>query len=86
MNFRNYRNMKKLILILCLVFSLNATAQETYQGAENTKVEMADIFRQDGKIYVVVAVVGTVLLGLIFYAISLDRRLGRLERESHQET
>lgn len=74
--------MKKTLLILFLLLSLNLSAQETYQGAENTKVEMADTFRENGKIYVVVAVVGTILAGLIIYAISLDRRVARMERES----
>lgn len=78
--------MKKLLCFFCLLICLNLQAQETYQGAENTKVEMADTFRQEGKIYVVVAVVGTVLLGLIVYAVTLDRRLSKLERESKDQS
>jgi len=43
--------------------------------------EMADALRQSGKIYVVVAVIAVVLTGLLVYLISLDRKIGRLERE-----
>jgi hypothetical protein len=42
--------------------------------------EMADTFRAEGKIYVVVAIVLIVLAGLITYLILLDRKLSKLER------
>ncbi len=74
--------MKKLCLLVLLSLSLSLDAQDEYESAENTKVEMADGFRADGKIYVVVAVVSTVLTGLIVYAITLDRRLRKLEDNS----
>ncbi|GAA3934275.1 hypothetical protein GCM10022406_18470 [Hymenobacter algoricola] len=43
--------------------------------------EMADVLRQDGKIYVVVAVITVVLAALLALLISLDRKVTRLERE-----
>ena len=43
--------------------------------------EMADGLRQSGKIYVVVAAVVVIVAGLLFYLISLDRKVGKLERE-----
>ncbi|WP_343217131.1 CcmD family protein [Hymenobacter profundi] len=43
--------------------------------------EMADALRQSGKIYVVVAVIAVVLAGLLFFLISLDRKISRLEKE-----
>jgi hypothetical protein len=42
--------------------------------------KMADLMRSNGKIYVVVAVMLTILLGLIFYVIRLDRKISRLEK------
>lgn len=42
-------------------------------------VEMADTFRSQGKIYVVVAIVLIVLTGLILFLFLLDRKLTRLE-------
>ncbi len=42
--------------------------------------EMADSFRADGKIYVVVAIILIVLAGLITYLFLMDRKLTRLEK------
>ncbi|RAK62267.1 CcmD family protein [Hymenobacter edaphi] len=43
--------------------------------------EMADQLRQDGKIYVVVAVIVVIVVGLLAYLVSIDRKVSRLERE-----
>ncbi len=43
-------------------------------------VEMADTFRSEGKIYVVVAIVLIVLTGLIVFLFLLDRKLTKLEK------
>ena len=43
-------------------------------------VEMADQMRSEGKIYVVVAVILTVLTGLILYLLLLDRKVNKLEK------
>ena len=43
-------------------------------------VEMADTFRSEGKIYVVVAIVLIILTGLIAFLFLLDRKLTRLEK------
>jgi CcmD family protein len=45
-------------------------------------VEMADRLRADGKIYVVVAVLLTIFIGIIAYVIRLDRKISRLEKGS----
>lgn len=50
------------------------------QTALAQNAEMADEFRAEGKIYVVVAVVLIVLLGLFAYLFMLDRKITRLER------
>ena len=41
----------------------------------------ADVMRSNGKIYVVVAVCLTILLGLFGYVFSIDRKISRLEEE-----
>lgn len=51
----------------------------------NEKVQMADGLRRSGKIYVVVAVLLTVLAGLIIYVISLDRKISKMEKEPPAE-
>lgn len=45
-----------------------------------SEVEMADVMRADGKIYVVVAVLLIIFLGLIGYLIHLDRKISKLEK------
>lgn len=64
-----------LLLLTLLAPALYAVAQTA------NAPEMADGLRQSGKIYVVVAVILVVVLGLIAYLISLDRKVSRLERE-----
>lgn len=50
--------------------------------AQGNDVEMADTLRSNGKIYVVVAVIVIILVGLLIYLFSLDRRLKMLEKKS----
>ncbi|RPD47216.1 CcmD family protein [Hymenobacter sediminis] len=66
-----------LFLLALLLPALRVAAQV----ATTEEPEMADALRQNGKIYVVVAVIAVVLAGLLFFLISLDRKLTRLEKE-----
>ncbi len=43
------------------------------------EAEMADTMRSEGKIYVVVGIILIILLGLIFYLVTLDRKVKKLE-------
>lgn len=45
------------------------------------KVEMADKFRADGKIYVVLVIILVILAGLFFYLIRIDRKVTKLEEQ-----
>lgn len=71
--------MKKSILtfLFAIVGTMAALAQQT----PNNTVEMADKFRADGKIYVVVAVACIILAGMTAYMVSLDRKISKLEKE-----
>ena len=64
--------MKKLFGIL--VFTLFALLVKAQQ------VEMADVMKDNGKIYVVIAVMLTILAGLVLYLVRLDRRISKLEK------
>jgi hypothetical protein len=64
---------KSGMLLLPAFTSLNAFAQDS-------KPEMADAMRANGKIYVVVAVCLTILFGLIGYVFVIDRKISRLEK------
>jgi hypothetical protein len=67
-----------LLLISPFLSGLTASAQD---GDGSQKPEMADLLRSSGKIYVVVAVLVTILVGFFLYLIRLDRKIGRLEKE-----
>ena len=56
----------KAFLLLLLSFTASAQASD---------IEMADQFRADGKIYVVIAVVSVVLIGLFAYLFRLERKV-----------
>ena len=73
--------MKTLIKYL-LVFVATFVVKPAW--AQNA--EMADTFRSEGKIYVVVAVILIVLLGLFTYLFLLDRKITRLERMMGEKT
>jgi hypothetical protein len=69
------KRLRTTIYLLLLFFSPMALF------AQN-KTEMADTMRSNGRIYVVVAVMVTILLGLILYVFRLDRKISRLEKEN----
>ena len=64
--------MKKLISIFTLQFLL------FFANAQS--VVMADIMKENGKIYVVIAVMLTILAGLVLYLVRLDRKISKLEK------
>jgi quinol-cytochrome oxidoreductase complex cytochrome b subunit len=65
--------MNKLILIVIVsFFSTLAYAQD--------KPEMADVMRSNGKIYDVVAVCLTILIGLFLYVFVIDRKISKIEK------
>ena len=73
---------KKYFIIFCmysLLFSTACFAQAT--GAMGDTPGMAVGMRSNGKIYVVVAVVLTILSGLFLYLFSLDKKITKLEKE-----
>lgn len=67
--------MNRYILIFVALF-VGITAQ-----AQNSGPEMADQFRADGKIWVVISVIALVFLALVGFLVALERRLGRIEKQ-----
>jgi cytochrome bd-type quinol oxidase subunit 2 len=67
---------KAALFCMALLLQLATWAQDT------DTVEMADTMRQNGKIYVVVAVILTIFAGIIIYLVRLDRKITRLEKEN----
>ena len=68
--------MKKFFSFACLLFFyVSAFAQQ------DKPVEMADALRSSGKIYVVIATIVIIFIGLAIYLFSIDRRLKKIEKE-----
>lgn len=68
-----------IILILLVLSSISAFAQQSQS------VDMADAFRADGKIYVVITVVALILVGIFIYLIALDKKIGKIEKEYKEQ-
>ena len=71
--------MRKFITLVIFTFLTVLTYAQN--GTKDEPVQMADFMRSSGKIYVVVAVVVTILIGLFVYLISLDRKISKLEKD-----
>lgn len=68
------RNRIYLFLILpILLLSTNLFAQ--------TPVETDTVMRSNGKIYVVMAICITILIGLFLYVLSIDKKITKMEKE-----
>lgn len=60
-------------ILLCTIISVVSFAQEN-----NNDI---GLMRSNGKIFVVMAVVLTILFGLFAYLVSIDKKITRLEKE-----
>jgi hypothetical protein len=71
--------MKQLIVTLIVLFvQILAKAQDPIHKA----TPMATGLGAGNKIYVVLAVAVTILVGLLLYVIQLDRKISKLEKQS----
>lgn len=66
--------LKRLLLFAALL----ATPMRSRAG------DVAQTLRQDGKINTVLVVVGILLAGVVFWLVTLDRRVSRMEKEQSQ--
>ncbi|WP_037369450.1 CcmD family protein [Sediminibacterium sp. C3] len=64
-----------LLLLSAFLISSQLMAQDTEQG----------LMRSNGKIFVVMAVVLTILAGLFAYLINIDKKITRLEKEGFKK-
>ena len=68
--------LKKLPLLLFVIMVSVVTASV----GQNT-VDMADVMRSNGKIYVVVVVASIVMLGILTYLAILDKKISAMEKK-----
>lgn len=69
--------LKKTIALFIFVFLTFAS----YAQDATDKIEMAGAMRASGKIYVVVAVLVIIFIGIVVYLVIIDRKVAKLEKE-----
>lgn len=70
-----------LVLLFCLITALGFS-----QEAANNDPQMADAFRANGKIYVVIVVMAMVFISAVIYLIVIERRLKKLENKANTKS
>ena len=73
MNLKMKKMYKTILILVAALSQFSLFAQ--------TEVEMADTMRSEGKIYVVVAIMLVIFVGLIGYLFLMDRKVTRLEKK-----
>ncbi len=63
------------------VFIMLFTLLTTILNAQTSTMQNSDIMRSNGKIYVVMAVVITIVTGLLVYLFQLDKKIKNLEKD-----
>lgn len=63
--------------LMLLLLSLSAQAQMQ-------EPEMADVLRENGKIFVVIIIMAIIFLGIAAYLFNLDRKISKMEKEQNQ--
>jgi CcmD family protein len=63
---------KRFFILLFILSSFALSAQDA---------QMADAFRSEGKIYVVIGVIAIVFVALVFYMVMMEQKLKKLEEE-----
>lgn len=67
--------MKKLLILLLFTLFNSAVFAQGKSGSG-----MADEFYQSGRIYVVIATISIIFVGLAIYLFAMDRRLKKIEK------
>jgi CcmD family protein len=65
----------RLLLLSAGLFFYTGSFAQGNPGSE-------DLMRSNGKIYVVVAVCLTILVGLFLYVLSIDRKISKIEKDN----
>jgi len=71
------RKLKRLFIVLLLL----SLSQFLHAQDEDKESTVGEFMRSNQRSYVVIAVMLTILVGLILYIVRLDRKISKLERE-----
>ena len=65
---------KKISLFIFLMVSMFAKSQTA------SEPQMADMFRDNGKIYVVITVIAMIFVAIVLFLVNLERKIKKLEK------
>ncbi len=65
----------KIALLFCISVMLPMLL-----SAQGSDVEMADTLRSNGKIFVVIGVIGIILFGILIFLLLIDKKVRNLEK------
>ena len=65
-----------------LLFTMLAFVSPVIGFAQNSDIEMADTMRSNGKIFVVIGVIGIILVGILIFLLLIDKKVRILEKNS----
>lgn len=71
---------KKILNLVFLLSAMISSAQVEVSGPQ-----MADTFRSDGKIYVVITVIAMIFAALVIFLIALERKVNKLEKQINKK-
>jgi CcmD family protein len=66
---------KKIAVFIFLIVGFFAKSQTANEP------QMADGFRQDGKIYIVISVIAMIFIAIVLFLVFLERKVKRLEKK-----
>lgn len=66
---------KRVLSFIFILLSLVSNSQEA------TSPQMADVMRENGKIYIVISVIGLIFLALVLFLVVIERRVKKLEED-----
>lgn len=72
---------KNLVSLLFILTGFFMNAQEA-----TNRPQMADAFRDNGKIYVVISVIAIIFLSLVFFLVRLDRKVKKMEDKMNEKS
>ena len=53
--------------------------------AQSNREEMADVMRSNGKIFVVIGVIGIILSGILIFLLMIDKKVRKLEKKASKK-
>lgn len=71
---------KRILSLVFLLSTLFSSAQESSESPQ-----MADTFRSEGKIYVVITVIGIIFTALVIFLILIERKVSKLEKQINKD-